>query len=66
MEQDNNNKSQGLGDTIEWITTNTGIKYVVKKLSKNLDENGNCTPCEARRKKLNEMFPYNQQQQENK
>jgi len=63
MEQDNNNKSQGLGDTIEWITTKTGIKYVVKKLSTNLDEKGNCTPCEERRKKLNQMFPYNQQQE---
>lgn len=55
----NSNKAQGLGDTIEWITTNTGIKYVVKKLSSNLNEQGECTPCEERRKKLNQMFPYN-------
>jgi hypothetical protein len=36
-------KSKGLGDTIEKITTATGIKTVVKKISKD---------------KLNKLFPY--------
>jgi hypothetical protein len=39
-------KSQGLGDTIEKITTATGIKKVVKKVSKGCG-------CEERRNKLN-------------
>jgi len=41
-------KSEGLGDTIEQLTVNTGIKKVF----------GDCKPCEKRRKKLNKMFPY--------
>lgn len=50
-------KSKGLGDTIDKITTATGIKKAVKMLS-NEEE---CAPCEQRRKKLNELFPYNNQ-----
>jgi hypothetical protein len=47
-------KSKGLGDTIEKITTATGIKKVVQAVTK--DET--CAPCEARKNKLNEIFPY--------
>ena len=47
-----NNTSKGLGDTIDKITTATGIKTVVKKATK-----GKCG-CEERRKKLNDLFPY--------
>jgi len=43
---------RGLGDSIDKITTATGIKAVVKKATK-----GGCG-CEKRRKKLNELFPY--------
>ena len=43
---------KGLGDTIDKITTVTGIKTVVKKATK-----GKCK-CEERRKKLNDLFPY--------
>jgi hypothetical protein len=41
----------GLGDVIDKITTVTGIKYAVKAVAKE-----NCG-CEARRKKLNELYP---------
>ena len=43
---------RGLGDTVDKITTTTGIKAIVKKVAK-----GNCG-CEERRKKLNDLFPY--------
>jgi len=43
---------RGLGDSIDKITTATGIKAAVKKATK-----GGCG-CERRRKKLNELFPY--------
>ena len=65
MEQNNeqNNQSRGRGDTIHKITTATGIKAVVNKRSSNLNEKGECSPCEKRRQMLNQMFPYNNQQQ---
>jgi hypothetical protein len=50
-------KSKGLGDTIDKITTATGIKKAVKMMSNEKE----CTPCEQRRKKLNELFPYKNQ-----
>lgn len=43
---------KGLGDTVDKITTATGIKTIVKRVT-----NGNCG-CEDRRKKLNDLFPY--------
>jgi len=46
------NQSRGLGDTIEKITTATGIKKIVKKVV------GEDCGCDERRDKLNEMFPY--------
>jgi hypothetical protein len=48
-------KSQGLGDTIEKITKATGIKYVVDKVA---EATGADCGCEARKKALNEKFPY--------
>jgi hypothetical protein len=50
--------SKGLGDTIDKITTATGIKAVVKGVSEaiGVDDCG----CEARRQALNEAVPYNQ------
>jgi len=45
-------KSKGLGDTIEKITTATGIKAVVKAVVG--DECG----CDERKEKLNKLFPY--------
>ena len=45
-------KSRGLGDTIEKITTATGIKAAVKAVV------GEDCGCDERRDKLNKMFPY--------
>ena len=48
-------KSKGLGDTIDKITTATGIKRVVKAVSK---ATGKDCGCAARREKLNKAMPY--------
>lgn len=45
-------KSKGLGDTIEKITTATGIKKLVKWAA------GKDCGCDERKQKLNKMFPY--------
>ena len=45
-------ESQGLGDTIEKITTATGIKKAVKFLA------GEDCGCDERKNKLNEIFRY--------
>lgn len=49
-------KSKGLGDTIEKITTATGIKAVVEKVAKAVgaDDCG----CKARKDALNRIMPY--------
>lgn len=49
-------KSRGLGDTIHKITTATGIKTVVDKVSA---ATGKECGCKKRQKTLNELFPYN-------
>jgi hypothetical protein len=48
-------KSKGLGDTIEKITTVTGVKSVVNSISKVF--NKDCG-CKQRRDTLNRAFPY--------
>ena len=48
-------ESKGLGDTIHKITTVTGIKKVVDKIS---EKTGKPCGCGQRRKALNKMFPY--------
>lgn len=48
-------KSKGLGDTIEKITTATGIKAAVKAVV------GDDCGCDERRDKLNKIFPYSKQ-----
>ena len=48
-------KSKGLGDSISKITTATGIKKVVDKIS---EVTGIDCGCEERKKKLNSIFPY--------
>ena len=50
------NKSKGLGDTIEKITKATGIKKIVEVVSK--IANKDCG-CAKRQDNLNSMFPYN-------
>jgi|9_EtaG_2_1085328.scaffolds.fasta_scaffold08529_2 hypothetical protein len=47
-------KSKGVGDTVEKITTATGIKKITKWLA------GEDCGCEERKQKLNYLFPYNQ------
>jgi hypothetical protein len=48
-------KSKGLGDTIEKITTATGIKKVVETVAK---ATGKDCGCSQRRDALNRAFPY--------
>ena len=43
-------KSKGLGDTIDKVTTATGLKKLVKMMSEDCG-------CEERRQKLNEKIP---------
>jgi hypothetical protein len=48
-------KAKGLGDTIEQFTEVTGIKAGVDKLAQAI---GWDCGCDARKEKLNQMFPY--------
>ena len=52
-------KSKGLGDTIEKITKATGIKGSVDYV---FDKLGVDCGCEARKEKLNKLFPYTKQE----
>ena len=45
-------ESKGLGDTIEKITTATGIKKVIHKIA------GKDCGCNKRKNTLNKVFPY--------
>ncbi len=51
----NHMKSTGLGDTIEKITTVTGVKTVVDSISKSLKKP---CGCQKRKEALNKKFPY--------
>ena len=51
-----NQKSKGLGDSIEKFTTATGIKKVVNTVAK---ATGKPCGCSERRSSLNRKFPYN-------
>lgn len=48
-------KAKGVGDTIEQITTATGIKAIVKFLEEKLDFD---CGCDKRKEILNKLFPY--------
>ena len=48
-------KSKGLGDSIEKLTKATGIKASVDYI---FDKLGMPCGCEARKEKLNKLFPY--------
>lgn len=54
-------RSKGLGDTIDKITTVTGIKQVAKTVSKVVTGNEDCG-CSKRKDALNEMFPYKEKE----
>ena len=49
------NKSKGLGDTIEKFTKMTGIKKMMEVIE--VETGGGCG-CDKRKDKLNEIFPY--------
>jgi len=51
-----NDKSRGLGDSIEKFTKATGIKKVVDTVSKVTKKPCNCG---KRKDTLNRLFPYN-------
>lgn len=53
-------KSKGLGDTIEKITTATGIKKVVTAVANSV---GKDCGCGKRKDTLNRMFPYTEKKQ---
>jgi len=53
--KNNQMKSKGLGDSIEKITTATGIKKIVEAGAKALNKDCGCS---KRKKILNEKFPY--------
>lgn len=48
-------KSKGLGDSIEKVTKVTGIKKATEWI---FDKLGADCGCDARKEKLNKMFPY--------
>jgi hypothetical protein len=48
---------EGLGDVIEKVVDSTGISYVVKRVTKKKG-----CGCAARKAKLNELFPFKQQE----
>lgn len=48
-------QDRGLGDTIERITTATGVKKVAETISKKMSKD---CGCGQRRDSLNRMFPY--------
>ena len=49
---------KGLGDVVNAVTTRTGIKSVVNKVSK---ATGVDCGCEKRREKLNKLVPFNKE-----
>ncbi len=50
-------ESKGLGDTIDKLTTKTGVKKIIRVVTKAVGVD-NCG-CDKRKDKLNEIFPYN-------
>ena len=52
-------KSKGLGDTIEKITSMTGIKSIIDFVTEDIVKvkKKDCG-CDKRKEKLNELFPY--------
>ena len=56
VERKNKMKSKGLGDTVEKITTITGIKRIVDKVA---EATGKDCGCNKRKEALNKMMPYN-------
>lgn len=55
VERKNKMKSKGLGDTVEKITTITGIKKIVDKVA---EATGKDCGCNKRKEALNKIMPY--------
>lgn len=55
MENKEQEKSKGLGDTIEKITKATGLKSLTELVS---DLTGKNCGCQKRKEALNNRFPY--------
>ena len=51
-------QSNGVGDTIEKVLKFTGVKQAIQYIS-----GSDCLPCDERRKKLNAMLPYGEAKQ---
>ena len=51
-------KSKGLGDSIEKFTKATGVKSIVDAVNKLRGNEKKDCGCGKRRDKLNKMFPY--------
>jgi hypothetical protein len=51
-------KSTGLGDDIEKLIKFTGLNKLVES-----DDGEECTPCQRRKKVLNKIFPYKNNQE---
>jgi hypothetical protein len=47
----------GLGDVVKKVTEITGISYIANVIS-NGDPKIECSPCEERRKLMNQKFPF--------
>ena len=54
--QNDNNKSKGLGDSIEKITKATGLNSLAQMGARAMGKK-DCG-CNKRKEKLNKMFPY--------
>mgnify|MGYP006266590233 CR=1 FL=1 len=60
---DPNKPAEGLGDVIAKLTHNLGIDKVADKVANLLGEE-DCG-CNRRREALNEMFPFNKNEEQN-
>ena len=56
MNNNNNNKSRGLGDSIARFTRSTGINNLAQMGARAIGKK-DCG-CNKRKEKLNKMFPY--------
>ena len=61
---DPNQESKGLGDSIAYLTNLLKLDKAVKLVTEALG--GEDCGCERRREKLNEIFPYNKEENDEK
>jgi hypothetical protein len=51
--------SKGVGDSIEKLTTATGIKTIVAKVNRIMGKTEDGCGCKKRKDALNKKYPYN-------